>query len=692
MFFRNIKQKIEENREKIIFNLIKVALGLSIIWGIGEIRNRGSLQWFEWVNLDIFFQLRPSEPIDNRIILVGQTEDDIKNMKSAYLSDRQVAQLIKIIKEGKPVAIGLDFLRDQPIGEGREELLAIFNNTPTLYGVGKQAGIEGDPDFAPIAPPPIKFEQITEASALEDGDSVVRRQLLYPKTTPPAIPNLGLALAFTYLEKQKGIKPEAGEKKALKLGKATFFLFSNPSGPYTQADDGGYQIFFNWRKIKFHVVSVSDVLAQKNISGLFDNRIVIIGSYAASKKDQFLTPFSRTLSDSPREMFGMEIQAQLASAIISQVLDERPVTLAFWTEPWISAWLIGWGIVICFILTFFSRNWIQIAIFLLGSSVLLIILSYFLFLEAIWFPLIPSLMILWSLGIVLAGLDYEFKKILDNRKIRQLNENLIELNQQLKDKLDRRQAYKEFTVLGNQFSKNLNKELQNLFDLKFILLEKKTNFKQILQKNINDSKNFLELNNTWLETEIATDKVFDSFEAICLKLINHFPRLENLFSNYDWLSDENWEYLTIEETIKLAIKWFHPIYFHEYNVELDKIIKLDFQSEYSNLQKVNSTRFIIVFNRIIDTIFLKVQTGEISYPKNQAEKISYPTITIKTVYKNKLKLIFTVQYLIETTFYNIFFCQELLDYYKAKLTIKQDKEKGLTNWIIDWNDWQSRDQ
>lgn len=176
-----------------------------------------------------------------------------------------------------------------------------------------------------------------------------------------------------------------------------------------------------------------------------------------------------------------------------------------------------------------------------------------------------------------------------------------------------------------------------------------------------------------------------------MKLINHFPRLENLFSNYD-LFDEIWGYLTIEEALKLAIKCLNSTYFKDYHVELERIIQMDFQSGHSNLEKVKPGRFIIVFNRIVDTILSKGQKGENAYPKNQAGKIYYPTIEIKTVYKNKLKLTFTVEYLIETSLYNILFCQEQLDYYKANLLIEQDNTKGQTHWIIDWNIWHSPDQ
>jgi len=47
------------------------------------VRSIGWLQPVEWTALDIYFQLRPQETVDKRIVIVGFEEKDIAILKSA---------------------------------------------------------------------------------------------------------------------------------------------------------------------------------------------------------------------------------------------------------------------------------------------------------------------------------------------------------------------------------------------------------------------------------------------------------------------------------------------------------------------------------------------------------------------------------------------------------------------------------
>ncbi len=440
---------------------IKLTLALAISSTVVGLRQLGILQYWEWQGIDLMFQLRPAEKVDRRIIIVGFTNDDMRSLGDSRLSDAQIAQLIKVIKQGKPRAIGLDIFRDHPIGSGHQALMTLFQTTPNLYGIGKQTGIKGDPDYDLIDPPPIPQAQIADVSAALDGDDVQRRAFLYPVTQKQQIPSLGLFLAYEYLYAE-GISPQKSTRGGLlDLRKATFYRFRNQTGPYVRTNDKSYQILMNWRKASFKVVSVTEVLSEKVSPQIFQERLVIIGGFAPKLGDQFLTPFNRGIGASPRKMYGSEAQAQLSSMVISAAIDERPL-VKVWYEPWISLGIFGWGGVTFLVLNYFNRQWLKILIFLVGSSGLLGTISYLAFLDAIWLPLIPALLVLWTVGIILSGLDYEWGRRVDLIKIRQLNHELKKLTEKLEKKIEYRQIYKDNMLQYQHVSQQIYPDLENI--------------------------------------------------------------------------------------------------------------------------------------------------------------------------------------------------------------------------------------
>lgn len=124
---------------------------------------------------DWFFQLRPIEPIDEKIVIVGMDERDIRKYGHP-ISDRDLARVISKIKAGNPKVIGLNIVRDRPVREGIEELNEVFATTPNLISVEKVVGEKGDT----IAPPPelANRKQIASVDVAVDSDGVLRRGFL----------------------------------------------------------------------------------------------------------------------------------------------------------------------------------------------------------------------------------------------------------------------------------------------------------------------------------------------------------------------------------------------------------------------------------------------------------------------------------------------------------------------------------
>jgi diguanylate cyclase (GGDEF)-like protein len=356
----------------------------------------GWLQVWELAMFDRFIAMRPQEPKDDRILIVGINEADLRKIGRWPVSDAVLTQAIVNIKQAQPKAIGLDIFRDLPVEPGHAKLQHLFQNTPNLIGVEKKVG---DTYSATVAPPPLLKQQgqVAVADAVLDPDGKLRRGLLYLTDADGTFhESLGLRLALIYLATRK-IEPEAGANNRLKLGKATFGRFQTYDGGYVQADDGGYQILLNWRgpAHSFTTVSLSQILEDRVAPELIRDRVVLIGSNATSVKDAVFTPYSiNSGAYTPEHMTGVETQANLTSQIISAALDGRSA-INYWDEwlewLWVWGWALG-GAALSWTLRSPSAIAVAIAIGGVGS----IAGCYFAFIIGWWLPIVPA-------GMTLAG-------------------------------------------------------------------------------------------------------------------------------------------------------------------------------------------------------------------------------------------------------------------------------------------------
>ncbi|MBN8560321.1 MAG: adenylate/guanylate cyclase domain-containing protein [Leptolyngbya sp. UWPOB_LEPTO1] len=317
------------------------------------LRVAGALQSLEWMAFDQYVRLRPQEATDDRVIIVGVNENDIRQLKRYPFDDATFAKLLTKIKQQQPRAIGLDIYRDLPVEPGHSELAKVFQTTPNLIGIEKRGGSTE----VEVAPPPILKQRNQTASndVVLDGDGKLRRGLLY-WTSPngeESLESLGLRLAMLYLEAQ-GItsQPAKTNSQYLQLGHGIFPIFEPSDGSYVSADAGGYQILLNYRGAsgKFRTVSLMDVLQDRLPADLmrdsqgqpFRGKIVLIGVTARSLKDVFYTPYSGDSITTPERMAGVEVQANLASQIISAAIDGRS-GFQVWTDAMEAVWILLWS-------------------------------------------------------------------------------------------------------------------------------------------------------------------------------------------------------------------------------------------------------------------------------------------------------------------------------------------------------------
>lgn len=352
----------------------------------------GWLQPSEWAAFDLFIQLRPSEPVDERIVIVGVQESDIRYLGKWPASDRVLAQILRKIRDQKPKVIGLDLYRDIPVGEGYEELDKVFKTTPNLIGIEKSIGDRFNTTIAPS--PTLKaLGQVSANDVIVDPDGRLRRAFLFP--TPEGnegLPSLGLAVSMAYL-KDRGIEPQSSPSGYFQLGKTVFKPLENTDGGYIRTDAGGYQILMNYHgpSLKFRQVSIEDLLENRISPTLMRDRIVLIGAQTPSLNDIFYTPYSSNFITSPTQISGVEVQANIIKMVVGAVLDDRPL-FKVWTDVWEEIWIASWSIIGASIIWLFAtRRLVLLAGSVLFFTGLLLGSTYLLFLGGWWIPVAPCL-------------------------------------------------------------------------------------------------------------------------------------------------------------------------------------------------------------------------------------------------------------------------------------------------------------
>lgn len=458
-FWEGIKKFIPE-KTRVLLTASCVAATVIII------RYFGLLQHFEWAIFDNFLILRPRESIDERVIIVGINEADLQ--KYGYpVADKFLAELLQKLQSFQPRAIGLDLYRDLPSQPGHGKLVEAFETIPNLIGIELVAY----KNVIGVRPPKIlqRKDRVGFNNIVVDADGKVRRGLLYLTPENGKLrESFPLKLALIYLEAE-GIKPKpAANSPDLQLGRGVFERFQPNDGAYIRADAGGYQFLANLRgpQGSFIQVSLDDVLSNKVSESLIRDRIVLIGSTAASTKDFHLISYRGGWLEQPEKISGVELQANFLSQLLSAALEGRGGIKVF-SESVEWLWIFIWSLVGA------NLSW-KLRSPLRSISVIFFIgigicgFSYLAFIiQGWWLPVVPSIFTLFGSGFAIqfywAHLQEEFKRsteflqsVIDNIPdpifVKDINHRRIVLNQ----------AYCQF--IGYSLSELLSKNDYDLFE------------------------------------------------------------------------------------------------------------------------------------------------------------------------------------------------------------------------------------
>ncbi|BBD58595.1 serine/threonine protein kinase with Chase2 sensor [Nostoc sp. HK-01] len=353
----------------------------TLVWGMRELK---WLQPWELKAYDQMLRSRPSESPDPRLLLVKITEEDLAQVKWP-LSDAIINQLLTKLESDQPRVIGLNLYR-----QNQTNLAAGITNKNNII----TTCLLSSKDRSEIPPPPnFPGDNISYNDLIPDNqeDQIVRRSLLFaePSNNSKCATQFSFAalIAISYLEKQ-GINVDFTEKHNFHLGKITFSTLTPNSGGYIGLDAAGYQILLNYRHPHrlTQEVTLSQVLNGQVNPNWIKDKLVIIGTTAASVHPGVYTPYSAS-PDHPARTSTVFIHAQIASQILSTVLDGRPL-IWYWPDwlevTWVLAWsllgsLLGWRL----------RH--PVMLLVVGCLTLagLVAICVGLFLLAGWIPLIP---------------------------------------------------------------------------------------------------------------------------------------------------------------------------------------------------------------------------------------------------------------------------------------------------------------
>ncbi|MDD4957880.1 MAG: adenylate/guanylate cyclase domain-containing protein [Gallionella sp.] len=328
--------------------LITILLGQIIFLVILGLKQVGTLESLDLMVYDWTLRSRTILSADSRIILVDQTEDDLRRW-GFPVPDGTLSTILQRLEDGGAQVIGVDKYRDISVAPGQEQLSEVLRKHRNIIWIskfGKSSSLRVPP------PPELKgTDQVGFNDLTDDAGGVIRRGALFMDDGKETSYAFALVIALRYLE-QYGINLQGDDKNPdfVKIGNTTLPPFESNEGGYVDEDAAGYQFLIDYRTMpsRLPIYTFSDVLDGKVPADAIKGKIVIIGTTAKSLNDHFYTPYSGGTGIHQR-IAGFELHAQIVNQLIEMALkgerhihslSERDEGLLLWLACTLSA-LIG---------------------------------------------------------------------------------------------------------------------------------------------------------------------------------------------------------------------------------------------------------------------------------------------------------------------------------------------------------------
>ncbi|WP_434222033.1 EAL domain-containing protein [Limnospira platensis CENA597] len=410
--------------------LITILLASLLTTGlISGIRSLGILQPLELESFDRMMRLNSDNIPDPRLLIIEITEADIQANQKWPFSDEILAQALAKLQEYQPRVIGFDIYRDVPQPPGNLQIVEQFqaDNIIAIKQIGR------------VEPPPsISVNQVGFNDLVTDLDNTIRRNLMYVRYDDQELYSFGVKVSQKYLEslKNRPIILEA-QPGFLQIDETIFPTLEYNSGGYQlpPSEVGGRQILMNYHTQTIaKTITMTELLEGQIDPNLVRDKIVLMGTTAASLRDLHPTPFSAGKTTN-HLMPGVMIHGYMISQILKVILEGESL---FWFWPmWGEVlWLWLWSFLGGIFVVKFDRP-LSLGLLMAISTIALWSICFVLFGQKGWIPLIPpALGLLFTGAIVLAykvlyGLSYDVLTDLPTRNL--LNQKIQRLSHHSKN-------------------------------------------------------------------------------------------------------------------------------------------------------------------------------------------------------------------------------------------------------------------
>ncbi|MBP0017772.1 MAG: CHASE2 domain-containing protein [Cyanobacteria bacterium SBLK] len=367
---------------------LPIMVSLAIAGLVMGVRSLGWLQGWELKHFDFMLRLRPRELSDNRFLLVtiGDSDRDYQDNlgmnRRDSLSPEALSLFWQKVKPHQPRVIALninDFAYDPDINRDFVEHPVFLAACQSFNASSGLEAIE----------PPLNLPQsrLGFSRFNRDPDGIIRRQTLARQPSPACYTShsLSLKIAQKYLQiKAKPISSHRG-----RLGKIEFEKLTHTTGSYQlpQTIFDSFQILINYRAVNPYQVSLTDIISSKwdeQLADLVEDKIILIGRDTTGRDAQY-TPYSQGFWNDG--VPSIAIHAQMASQLISAVLDDRPLLRGI--PQWLENLSIVMGSLLGFILLKWRLKFLQKIYVLAFVSGLAFLLCYQGLTFGIWIPILP---------------------------------------------------------------------------------------------------------------------------------------------------------------------------------------------------------------------------------------------------------------------------------------------------------------
>ena len=384
-------------------------LGLMSAIVITAMQYSGILQGLELRAFDQLLLKRPAIEIDNRIVIIGETEPDIRRFGHP-LSDKVLADALQPIENAGARVIGVDKYRDVPVVPGTEKLKNVLQKNTNIVWIFFAS--DSNQNFIPA---PAILENNPEITGfnnvVEDSDGVSRRGLLFLDMNDNSYYSFPLLLTLHYLAGEH-ISAGSDEQGNLSLNDISLKQIDSNFGAYIGMDAGGYKIMLDYPGLpqSFRFFTLSELLDNQIPADALKDKIVLIGGTAPSLSDYRLLP-------NQMKRYGVENHAYFVSQLLNTAIKQKP-PLQAWSNSYELLWLLSWCLIGAF--TGFKRGGLlRLFLLVVIESTILIGSNIALLNQGWWIPLVaPTLG--WTSSLAISVLYFSSQERAERGQLMQL--------------------------------------------------------------------------------------------------------------------------------------------------------------------------------------------------------------------------------------------------------------------------------